>query len=267
MLLAFTNKTAQRRALRILKGDVYEWRPITGQVAQRGWVWQANVDSAYSLVTTTTDGIMRHADKAKLDGIEDGAEENVQADWNVSNTNSDAYIHNKPTIPDAQIQSDWTQSVTTALDYIKNKPTTLADFDAPAYANNDGRALGLASGSLAWIDTGRFRLNFGTDFPNNPAANNHFIFTGNVLQGLDSYVDSDGTTAKTSSLIGDIATYNGTNWQYTGSLNTQYNTATRNAAGLMSGADKSKLDGIEAGAETNVRIDWNATSGDTFNRQ
>ncbi len=37
-----------------------------------------------------------NADKNKLSGIEDGAEVNVQADWNVSDSNSDAYIKNKP---------------------------------------------------------------------------------------------------------------------------------------------------------------------------
>lgn len=34
------------------------------------------------------------------------------------------------------------------------------------------------------------------------------------------------------------------------------------AAGLMTGTDKSKLDGIAAGAEVNVNADWNAVSGD-----
>jgi hypothetical protein len=38
--------------------------------------------------------------------------------------------------------------------------------------------------------------------------------------------------------------------------------ATTSAAGSMSASDKSKLDGIAAGAEVNVNADWNATSGD-----
>ena len=37
--------------------------------------------------------------KDKLNGIEAGAEQNVQSDWNVTDTNSDAFIKNKPTIP------------------------------------------------------------------------------------------------------------------------------------------------------------------------
>lgn len=39
------------------------------------------------------------AEKTKLAGIASGAEVNVQADWNVTDTSSDAYIKNKPTIP------------------------------------------------------------------------------------------------------------------------------------------------------------------------
>ena len=37
--------------------------------------------------------------KDKLNGIAAGAEQNVQSDWNVTDTNSDAFIKNKPTIP------------------------------------------------------------------------------------------------------------------------------------------------------------------------
>lgn len=56
--------------------------------------------------STSADGAMSSADKTKLDGVEAGAEANVQSDWN--------------------------QSTTTADDFIKNKPTKLSDFE------NDG---------------------------------------------------------------------------------------------------------------------------------
>lgn len=44
-----------------------------------------------------TDNNFTSALQTKLEGIEDGAEVNVQADWNVSNPDSDAFIKNKPT--------------------------------------------------------------------------------------------------------------------------------------------------------------------------
>ena len=54
---------------------------------------------------------------SKLDGIEEGAEVNVQADWDETNTASDAFILNKPTIPEPMtaaftIQEDGTQEGT-----------------------------------------------------------------------------------------------------------------------------------------------------------
>ena len=41
--------------------------------------------------------------KSKLDGIESGAEVNVQADWNQTDVNADDYIKNKPEIGDAAL--------------------------------------------------------------------------------------------------------------------------------------------------------------------
>lgn len=91
--------------------------------------------------------------KNKLDGIEAGAEANVQSDWNVSDNTSDAFIRNKPDLSQYatqsdlddkqdkltagdnititnnvisaadQIQSDWEQNDSTKVDYIKHKPT------------------------------------------------------------------------------------------------------------------------------------------------
>ena len=51
-------------------------------------------DSTYNL-----GGIMSAQDKKKLDGIETNAEVNVQSDWNETSILSDAFILNKPDIP------------------------------------------------------------------------------------------------------------------------------------------------------------------------
>jgi hypothetical protein len=56
-------------------------------------------NTTYDAATTSAAGLMSAADKTKLDGIASGAEVNVQSDWNETNTNSDAFIKNKPTIP------------------------------------------------------------------------------------------------------------------------------------------------------------------------
>lgn len=46
-----------------------------------------------------TDNNFTTTEKNKLSGIASGAEVNVQANWNETNTSSDAYIQNKPSIP------------------------------------------------------------------------------------------------------------------------------------------------------------------------
>ena len=61
-----------------------------------------NADELYLVIgqdenaTETQPGLMSATDKVKLNGVADGAEVNVQSDWNVTNTTSDAYIKNKP---------------------------------------------------------------------------------------------------------------------------------------------------------------------------
>ena len=61
--------------------------------------WQVPPNTTYSAATTTANGLMSSTDKVKLNGIAAGAEVNVQADWNQTNTSAADYIKNKPTIP------------------------------------------------------------------------------------------------------------------------------------------------------------------------
>lgn len=69
--------------------------------------------------TQSAAGMMTSSDKTKLDGIESGAEVNVQSDWNQSNNSADDYIKNKPNIPtntsDLVNDSDFTTK--TYVDY------------------------------------------------------------------------------------------------------------------------------------------------------
>jgi len=103
---------------------------------------------------THTDNNFTDTLKTKLDGIADGAEVNVNADWNatsgdaqilnkpglatVATSGSYTDLTNKPTIPAAQIQSDWTQANTSALDYIKNKPTIPSAITQTSQLTNNG---------------------------------------------------------------------------------------------------------------------------------
>jgi len=72
-------------------------------------------DTTYNNATALIAGLMSGADKSKLDGISYGAEVNVQANWNETDTTSDSYIQNKPTIPD-----------TTNMEVATNKVTSIS---------------------------------------------------------------------------------------------------------------------------------------------
>ena len=75
------------------ENDMFVWGGT-----QNGFVKVSSV-FATSNASTSDPGLMSAEDKTKLAGIAVGAEVNVQADWNETNTSSDAYIRNKPTIP------------------------------------------------------------------------------------------------------------------------------------------------------------------------
>lgn len=71
--------------------------------------------------THGADRLMTAEEGTKLSGIAAGAEVNVQADWEESDSSSDAFIVNKPTIPAAQVNSDW--SAASGVAEILHKPT------------------------------------------------------------------------------------------------------------------------------------------------
>ena len=68
-----------------------------------GTEWVAISANAIPLATQSVNGLMSAADKTKLDGIEAGAEVNVQSDWNQTTTTADDYIKNKPTIGNGKL--------------------------------------------------------------------------------------------------------------------------------------------------------------------
>ena len=88
-----------------------------------------------------TDNNFTNTLKTKLDGIATGAEVNVQANWNQTDSAADDYIKNKPSIPAAQVQSDWSESDNTKPDFIKNKPTI------PTYSA--GAGIGISSNVIS----------------------------------------------------------------------------------------------------------------------
>lgn len=63
-------------------------------------ITEQNKLSADLISDGTNNKVFTTSDKIKLDGIESGAEANVQSDWEELDVDSDSYIKNKPLIPD-----------------------------------------------------------------------------------------------------------------------------------------------------------------------
>lgn len=102
-----------------------------------------DIDLPDNIVTdanyTHTDNNFTTTEKNKLAGIAAGAEVNVQSDWNVTNTSSDAYIKNKPTKV-----SDFTNDAGYLTSYTETDPTVPSWAKAqtkPTYTANEVGAL------------------------------------------------------------------------------------------------------------------------------
>lgn len=117
---------------------------------------------------------------AKLNGIEAGAEVNVQADWDQTNTSADDYIKNKPTLATVATSGDY--------DDLLNKPVIPpgAVLYSTTGQNTDGAMTQKASTDLfnvaAYIDTGTI----GSPTP--------WVDTSDIVDGAVTATKLDYTT-------------------------------------------------------------------------
>lgn len=92
--------------------------------------------------TTTQSGLESAADKTKLDGIETGAEVNVQADWREADSSNDAYIKNKPDLSAVATSGNF--------DDLVKKPTIRVTGKTISLLNNNGSVV--SSGTVSGFD-------------------------------------------------------------------------------------------------------------------
>lgn len=138
-----------------------------------------------SAITANTDkNTYPAADATKLAGIEEGAEINVQADWNQATTTADDYIKNKPTIPAVADGSETkvaagtnvtvTGTGTTASPYVVTSSSTPAEY-----------AYGHISGNVSAFTQNLQPLNVrGLEISNNQVhlnANKTYLITGTMI--------------------------------------------------------------------------------------
>lgn len=104
----------------LTSGQVAIFEGTSGKIKASGITMPSNpkfTDTTYDVVTTTSGdtGLMSSDMLNKLNNIAAYAEVNVQSNWNETNTSSDAYIKNKPSIP--------TESTVTGWGFTKNTGT------------------------------------------------------------------------------------------------------------------------------------------------
>ncbi len=76
-----------------------EYNNLSNAEKMNGTIYYiSDADNSLGNANGNIAGLMSPEDKEKLDNIEAGAQVNVQADWNVSDSNSDVYIKNKPQV-------------------------------------------------------------------------------------------------------------------------------------------------------------------------
>jgi hypothetical protein len=152
--------------------------------------------------------------------------------------NPNEYIINVNRIIGEQVQSDWDQADDQAPDYIKNKPIIPAAVTKTSDLINDGE-----DGINPFITSADIIPQVNSDWNATSGVaeilNKPFIPS---IEGLATIVYVDQQDAlKVDKVLGYGLSEN----DFTNTL-------------------KTKLDGIEAGAEVNVNADWDAISGDAF---
>lgn len=236
-------------------------------------VTQAVTSVSTSLVATATpstggtggsNGLMTAADKEKLNSIASGAEVNVQADWNQTNTGADDYIKNKPELSVATTGSgnavtaiavDSTDkhklNITKGSTFLTSHQTIKQDGVTGATVNRFGTCSTAASTAAKTVNIsfGTFSLEAGAtvsvSFTNDNTANSPTL---SVDSTTAKYIVIDGvslsTTTGTAYLLKGTCTfvYDGTYWRFIGANNAYHkeDTSGQHALALSSAGPSSQ---------------------------
>ena len=204
--------------------------------------------------TTTTAGVFTAADKAKLDGIAEGADKSdaytkAEVDDKIASATDMMAFYVPKSVMDASLAQ---QGIATPLNYANAKTlmTNAGMFyqDGPSCVNVLARAE-VINALCEQIDA-----NATTAAGKADATHTHAIAD---TTGLQAALDGKAAVGHTHA-IADV-----TGLQVALDAKASTGTATTDAAGLMSAADKSKLDGIEEGATktSNITVSQTQTEG------
>lgn len=247
---AFKNEVLTRIPLNAAVADSVAWTNVTGRPGN---------------ATSTKGGILTDAQAVKLAGIATGAEVNQNAFSNIkigsttvaadAKTDTVEFTGSNITISGDATNDKVTFSltkanVTTALGY--TPPTTNTTYDVATQS---------ASGLMSSDDKTKLNgIATGAEVNQNAFSN---IQVGSTTVAADAKTDTvefvGSNVTITPDATNDKVTFSLTSSNVTTALgytppqqDTTYSAATQSAAGLMSAADKKKLDGVATGAQVNV---------------
>lgn len=256
--------TSDPAILRIFNDGTTTWRPVVFADFFGRLAGATNLDAVATfngvnltsssgtgttvpLVTQSNAGVMSPADKIKLDTVSNGAEQNVQADWNQTDSGSDAFIRNKPVVgADLSVINQTGTSLTVA-----STTGTNVVLEA-ATASNAGLLSAAGNNKLANIEPGA-EVNVQADWTEADVGSDAFIRNKPTTLGTNLSSVFTSTSFTVASDTGSDAIIPN---------------ASASQAGAFGAANFTKLEGIEPGAEVNVQADWNETdnSVDAFIR-
>ena len=203
-----------------------------------------NATELSDITSSGSGAIITGAERTKLTGIEAGAEVNVQSDWNA--TTGDSFIQNKPTtITEAQasaitdntgkvsnVKSDWSETDTNSEAFIQNKPdltVTKAAVDAaigvPASDNDDKFYRGDGVWAEAGATTTLGSLSNVASLSDSVSNINQFLFWNAEFEGgkwmptwlhtyqLRDIINTDPGTAQAGKFL-KSSSVGANNWQF-----------------------------------------------------
>ena len=195
--------------------DVISIDLIAGENVQIEGATISATDTTYDPATQTTAGLMSAGDKAKLDGIEAGAEVNVQADYAQTNTAADDYIKNKPTLGTAAAKNATNAVTAGSTDLVESGAvkTAIDTAIASAYKPAGSKTCAELTSALLVVanygnvynmsDSGTTTADFveGAGHPIRQGDNVGIVKVNNVYKFdiLSGFVDTSGFQTKTIS--------------------------------------------------------------------
>lgn len=234
------------------------------------------------------------AEKNKLATVTNGAEPNVQPNWDETDTTSDAYIKNKPVIPDGAViyhnlgqNTDGAvdQKVTTdnlnAKEALTNKvtswSTTTTDTHYPSEklvkSSLDGKQSTLVSGTnIKTVNNnslvGSGNVSVGTyskpsgGIPKSDLTSSVQTSLGLADTALQSHQDISGKENISNKVSSWSTTTTDTHYPSEKLVKSSLDNKVDKVSGKVlstndfTNMDKTKLDSVEVGAQVNVQADW-----------